>query len=125
MTDAVKSLEREMAGSLACWNSFEKANKNMIHLVYSYEAGIHFFNIMRYLPSRLYKHSSLHIPVGTFHVENTELIPYLKKKSGLEFNEIPYAIVYECNDKYYLYNTPITQYDHLDDIVSWLLSVRD
>ena len=120
----MKSLEREMAGSLACWNSFEKTNSNRIHLVYSYEAGVHFFNIMRYLPSRLYKHPSLHVTVGMYHVENTELIPFLKKESGLEFNEIPYAIVYECNGKYHLYNTPITQYHHLDDIVNWILSLK-
>lgn len=84
-----------------------------------------FFNIMRYLPARLQKRPSLHVPVGMFCVEFTELIPWLKTKSGLEFNEAPYAFIYEHHGEYHHYTGPaITQYYHLEGLINWMLSIN-
>ncbi len=124
MSDSKKTAISEMQGSLTCWHSFKKANKNVLHLIYSHEADHMFFLTMVYLPSRLYKHPSLHIAVCRYTVEHTELIPFLKRESKLEFNEKPFAILYEHNDKYHLYENPpsFKQNYHLDDLVNWLVS---
>jgi hypothetical protein len=82
-----------------------------------------FFHIMRYLPAHLQKHSQLHVPVGMMCVEYTELIPWLKTKSGLEFNESPWAILYEYNGVYHQYQGPMKEYSDNDALVKWLLSL--
>jgi hypothetical protein len=78
---------------------------------------------MRYLPAYLQKYIQLHVPVGQFCVEYTELIPWLKTKSGLEFNASPWAILYEYNGVYHQYKGPMKEYSNLDELVKWLLSL--
>ena len=124
MSQATKSLAKEMEGSFTCWSSIAGPSAKKIHIVYSLEADdIMFFNLMRYFPAHLHR-ANLFIPIFMYCVEHTEMIPFLKKESKLDFNESPYAILYEHNGEYHQYTgARLKQHDDMKDIVKWLQSI--
>ena len=126
MSEATRSLAKEMEGSITCWNSMIQSNSNKIHLVYSLESDdITFFNLMRYFPVHLQK-NSVRVPICVYCVEHTEMIPFLKKESKLDFDEFPYAILYEHNGTYHQYTGPrLEQHDDMEDIVKWIQGISN